>query len=167
MSRLRRLYLSDRYFFITCCLARQHSLLGSHEFSLLAESIRKVRENQTFLLTAWIFLPDHWHAIIFPPSPLTISTVMETIKVISTQRINQLRRTTGPLWQPRFFDRVIRTVERYHHFVDYIHLNPVRRNLVQQPEDWPWSSIHDCMGQRPSPLPVDIVNLTLDPQAKP
>lgn len=166
MSRLRRLYLSDRHFFITCCLAKTHPLLGNPEFQLLANSIQNARKKHRFLLTAWVFLPDHWHAIIFPPFPLTISMVMETIKVNSAHRINQLRRTTGSLWQPRFFDRAIRTVERYHHFVDYIHMNPVRRNLVKHPEDWPWSSIHSYMGNDTYMLPIDAVNLPLDPQTR-
>jgi hypothetical protein len=30
------------------------------------------------------------------------------------------------LWQPRFFDRVLRTVREYNEKVEYIHLNPVR-----------------------------------------
>jgi len=164
MSRLRRLYLSDRYFFITCCLAKTHPWLGNPEFQLLANSIYQARKNHHFLLNAWVFLPDHWHAIIFPPSPLTISIVMETIKVDSTHRINQLRGTAGSLWQRRFFDRAIRTVERYHHFVDYIHMNPVRRNLVQHPEDWAWSSIHSSTGNDSSLLRIDVVNLPLDPK---
>jgi hypothetical protein len=33
-------------------------------------------------------LPDHWHAIFFPRFPVTISRVMESIKVASTLRIN-------------------------------------------------------------------------------
>jgi hypothetical protein len=40
-------------------------------------------------------LPDHWHAILFPPYPLTISRVMEAIKVGSTHRINAGRGGAG------------------------------------------------------------------------
>jgi REP element-mobilizing transposase RayT len=54
----------------------------------LARVVRERREEHHFLLTAWVFLPDHWHAILFPPHPLTISRVMEAIKVGSTHRIN-------------------------------------------------------------------------------
>jgi REP element-mobilizing transposase RayT len=42
----------------------------------------------------------------------------------------------GKLWQPRFFDRVLRTVKEYNEKVEYIHLNPVRAGLVSRPEDW-------------------------------
>jgi hypothetical protein len=56
-------------------------------------------------------LPDHWRAIIFLRDPLSISRVMESIKVDSTHRLNSSRRESGLLWQPRFFDRAMRTVQ--------------------------------------------------------
>jgi REP element-mobilizing transposase RayT len=49
------------------------------------------------LLTAWVFLPDHWHAILFPRIPVTISRLMESIKVGSTLRINARRNESGLL----------------------------------------------------------------------
>jgi hypothetical protein len=40
--------------------------------------------------------------------------------------INRRRGTSGELWQPRFFDRALRTVQEYSEKVEYIHLNPVK-----------------------------------------
>ena len=80
MSRLRRLLLFDRFFFITCRLLPHRRMLEESEFDCLAGVLRERREKHHFLLTAWVFLPDHWHAIIFPRFPVTISRVMESIK---------------------------------------------------------------------------------------
>ena len=52
----------------------------------------------------------------------------------------------GELWQPRFFDRALRTVKEYNEKVEYIHLNPVRAGLVSRPEDWRWSSYNEYAG---------------------
>jgi hypothetical protein len=38
---------------------------------------------------------------------------MESIKVASALCINAGRKETGLLWQPRFFDRAVRTVKEY------------------------------------------------------
>jgi hypothetical protein len=46
--------------------------------------IAERRPGHGFVLTAWVFLPGHWHATFFPASPLTIALVMECIKVSST-----------------------------------------------------------------------------------
>ena len=172
MSRLRRLVLSDRYFFVTWKLLPERERLSEADFALLAGSIRSRRIQHHFLLTAWVFLPDHWHAIVMPPYPSTISRVMESIKVSSTRQINKLRGDRGLLWQGRFFDRALRTVKEYHEKVDYIHLNPVKRGLVTKPEGWRWSSIHDYTGRSRQPpdtksvLPVDRVLLPADERAR-
>ena len=146
MSRLRRLVVSNRFFFVTCRLLPRRGRLSEREFELLARVVGERRQKYHFLLTAWVWLPDHWHAIIFPHFPLTISTVMEAIKVGSTHRINAARKESGRLWQPRFFDRAVRTVKEYDEKVEYIHLNPVRAGLVERAEDWPWSSVRDYTG---------------------
>jgi putative transposase len=193
MSRLRRSVVSDRFFFVTCPSVarpghpsvagsgdrradgpRRGKLQGS-EFERLARVVRERREKYHFLLRVWVFLPDPaaaGHAIIFPRYPLTISRVMESIKVGSTHRINSGRREWGLVWQPRFFDRAVRTVQEYHEKVEYIHLNAVGAGLVERAEDWPWSSLHDYTGsvQRPVATPsglcIDRIMLPADERAR-
>ena len=161
MSGLRHLLFSDRFFFISCRLLPHRERLGEREFECLARVVRERREKHHFLLTAWVFLPDHWHPIFFPCFPVTISRVMESIKVASTLRLHAGRKESGLLWQPRFFDRAVRTVKEYYEKVEYIHLNPVTAGLVQRAEDWPWSSVHDYSGSL-SAAPIPNRTLTID-----
>src|SRR5208283_5102709 len=67
----------------------------------------------------------------------------------------------GLLFQPRFFDRALRTVKEYHEKVEYIHLNPVKAGLARRPEDGPWSSVHDYTGNI-SDAPVTPSGLSVD-----
>jgi hypothetical protein len=63
--------------------------------------------------------------------------------------VNQGHGAEGGLWQPRFFDRALRTVKEYNEKVEYLHLNPVRAGLVSRPEDWSrgaGSSYHEYAG---------------------
>ena len=172
MSRLRRLVLSDRFFFVTCRISRRRQALSESEFACLASVIRARRQKYRFLLTAWVFLPDHWHAVLCPQSPLTVSRVMEAIKVGSTLRINAARKEEGPLWQSRFFDRALRTPEEYAEKVDYIHHNPVKAGLVERPDEWKWSScceyteIDPEEQERRCGLKVDRVRLPADERAR-
>jgi putative transposase len=146
MSRLRRLVVSDRFFFITCRLLPHRGRLSEPEFELLARVVRERRQKYHFLLTGWVLLPDHWHAIFFPSLPLTISSVLEAIKVGPTHRINAGRKESGLLWQSRFFDRAVRTVKEYYEKVEYIDLEPVRAGQVERAEEWPWSTARDYAG---------------------
>jgi REP element-mobilizing transposase RayT len=79
----------------------------------LARAMHRRRARLGFWLTAWVFLPDHWHAIVFPRHPLTICEVMEWIKVSSIKRMNRGRKELRLLWQGRFFDRALRPVKGY------------------------------------------------------
>ena len=172
MSRLRRRVLSDRFFFISCRVLPVRSILSESEFACLARTIQERREEHQLLLTAWVFLPDHGHAIFYPPYPLTISRVMESIKDGATKRIHRRRRECGTLFPPRFFDRALRTVREYHAKVEYIHINPVKTDLVDRPQDWPWSSVHDYVGHlkdapmTPSGLSVDRITIPADPRTR-
>ena len=165
MSRLRRLVVSDRWFLITCRLLPRRRILSAAEFSTLAQVIDERRSEHGFSLTAWVFLPDHWHGIFYPRHPLTISRVLEAIKDGASKRINRSRREAGRLWQPRFFDRALRTVQEYHEKAAYLHLNP---GLVERPGDWKWSSVHDYTRSvndtpvTPSGLLIDRVRLPAD-----
>ena len=172
MSRLRRLVLSDRYFFITCNLLRTRGPLNDNDFDILARVIKARRRQHGFLLTAWVFLPDHWHAILAVRYPKTIALVMESIKVASTRQINTRQQNSGRLWKGRFFDRALRTVKEYHETVEYIHGNPVRRGLVARPQDWKWSSVYDYglakmdNAHQESAVPIDRVRIPADEKAK-
>jgi REP element-mobilizing transposase RayT len=146
MSRLRRPFLSDRFFFLTVKLLPRRTDLVERDFAGLARFLDTVRSRQGFFLTAWVFLPNHWHAILFLPYPLTISEAMKSVKLASTNVLDRLRGEAGELWQRRFFDRALRTVQDYWEKVEYIHLNPVRRGLVAKPEDWTWSSAAEYSG---------------------
>ena len=148
MSRLRRPFLYDRYIFVTVRLLPSRADLETGDYERLAISLARMRQKHGFAITAWVFLPDHWHAIIYPPYPLTISTVFQAVKVSSMTGINVRRRERGELWQGRFFDHALRTVKEYNETVEYIHLNPVRRGLVKQVTHWRWSSIHEYAGVR-------------------
>lgn len=168
MSRLRRPFLYDRYIFVTVDLLRSRTELQERDYARLALSLARMRQKHGFLLTAWVFLPDHWHAIICPPYPLTISRVFKAVKVSSMISINHAPGEAGELWQGRFFDHALRTVKEYLERVEYIHLNPVRGGLVKRAEDWKWSSVHEYGGmsaeeqERRCGLRIDRVRLPAD-----
>jgi REP-associated tyrosine transposase len=142
--------------------------LSEADFEVLALVIHVRRAEHGFLLTAWVFLPDHWHAVIGVRHPKTISTMMKSIKVGSTRQMNGRREEAERLWQGRFFGHALRTVKEYNRAVEYIHLNPVRRGLAAKPEDWPWSSVREYSGSlqeidtRQLHLPIDRVLLPSD-----
>ncbi len=48
--------------------------------------------------------------------------------------------------------------------IDYLHANPVRRNLCERPEEWSWSSAADYTGQKSGLLTIDFESLPRTPE---
>ena len=110
-------------------LFKERPKLEDADFRLLAVAFNRARLLHPFYLTAWVFLPDHWHAICAPKHPLTISRVVKSIKTSSTILMNRRGGESGEWWQARFFDRALRSVQEYNEKVEYVHLNPVKAGV--------------------------------------
>ncbi len=54
----------------------------------------------------------------------------------------QSDRREGNIWQRRFWEHTIRDDRDYQAHVDYIHYNPVKHGLVDNPNDWVHSTFH-------------------------
>lgn len=53
------------------------------------------------------------------------------------------------------YDRNVFSAKEIEEKIAYIHANPVRRGLVERPEDWVWSSVRWWQGRREGELPCD------------
>lgn len=166
MSRLRRLLVSGKIFFITCNLLRSRLALTDLDFSCLANAFQGVRERRGYLLAGYVFMPDHWHALIVPAEGDTLPKLMGALKVAAMRRVNARRGKRGSLWEPRFFDEIILTVKQYRDTLDYMHLNPVTKGLVSKPEDWAWSSFRCFGGSGRIHINVDLIDMPTDEHSR-
>jgi hypothetical protein len=62
---------------------------------------------------------------------------MKGIKGASARQINERRRTSGTVWQNESFDRIMRNQSELDEKVQYIVNNPVKRELVNDPREYP------------------------------
>ncbi len=108
-------------------------------------------------------MPDHWHALLWPRDPITISRLVRDVKSVSARRLNRHRQRHGPVWQHQFWDRFVRHAKEYGQRLNYMHSNPVRKGLVAKPEEWGWSSFRNFSlkkSQRAAcPIEIDYVEL--------
>jgi hypothetical protein len=83
--------------------------------------------------------------------------------------LNHGRQTSGPVWQHQFWDRFVRHEREFHERLQYMHLNPVRKELVKRPDDWRWSSYNNFALDKTTaavcPIQIDYVRLPLGYQA--
>jgi putative transposase len=135
MSNVHRLRLHDRIFYVTVKLCRAPSPFTEREFKLILACFDESRRRLGFAFCGYVLMPDHWHALLWPSHPLTVSRAVQDIKDVSARRINRLRGRRGPVWQHQFWDRFVRHRKELSERFDYMHFNPVRRGLVMRPEE--------------------------------
>ena len=129
---------------------------------------------------AWVFMPEHVHLIVRPRREVyDMATIRRAIKRPVSDRAFAHLAEHAPHWLPRLtVSKGRRTVRRFcqkgpgydrnvvepvtlREMIDYLHLNPVRRGLVERAVDWPWSSARQAF-DRPTDPETDGL-LMIDP----
>ena len=146
MPRYRRACVPAGTYFFTLVTARRQPLLTHPEVrAALREGIVQVRASLPFGIDGWVLLPDHLHAVwTLPPGDADFSNRWRLIK----RHVTHTCRPGGDsLWQPRFWEHLIRDERDLRQHLDYLHGNPLKHGLVSQVRDWPWSSFHRYVHQ--------------------
>jgi putative transposase len=94
-------------------------------------------------LYAAVVLPDHVHVLAQPllqddGGAFDLAEILHSIKRYSARAINQTRGNQGPLWQDERYDRIIRDEAEFLEKWQYIRNNPVKMDLAQTSETYPW-----------------------------
>ena len=90
-------------------------------------------------IAAYCLMPNHYHLLIQTPES-NISRAMRHIDGVYTQRFNRFNGFEGPLFRGRFKSILVDADAYLLQLVRYIHRNPVRANLSQSIESYPWNS---------------------------
>jgi putative transposase len=104
---------------------------------LLLETLQHYRREGHYKLHAFVIMPDHIH-LLLTPTDITIERSIQLIKGGFSHRLE----SKLPIWQRGFTDCRMRDRDDFLTHRSYIHDNPVRAHLCQQPEDYPYSSAH-------------------------
>ena len=121
------------------------------------EAIEQSRTKHGFLLAAYVVMPEHVHLLLFPDlSVANVTNILKSLKLgFAMKVINRWRSMSPPapildrldhngvtrFWQRGGgYDRNIYSREELNEKIKYINENPLRRGLVDRPENWRWSS---------------------------
>jgi putative transposase len=122
----------------------------------LGDHLAAVHSRGGFELYAWVVMPEPVHLLVTPGLPeFTVTRLLRALKRPFASLVLMRWRALGAgilervgdsrgaahFWQDGGgYDRNIFSREELAEKVAYIHSNPVRRGLVNRPQEWAWSS---------------------------
>jgi putative transposase len=90
-----------------------------------------------FDVLAYCFMPDHFHLLVEGTSDdANLCSFVATAKRHAAYAAKSWVR--GRLWQPGYYDRLLRDRDDAHAIVTYIVENPVRAGICKRPSDYPF-----------------------------
>ena len=143
---LRRFQPTGDLHFVTFTCYRRQALLSSGQARHLVErALEQARRQYGFWVSGYVILPEHVHLLISEPLRLRsgqaprapLSTALQAMKQSVARRLIGGREH---FWQARYYDFNVYTRKKRLEKLSSMHWNPVKRGLVKEPQDWPWSS---------------------------
>ena len=146
LNRLQHVWVKNPIYFITTCVAKRRPLLANDmAHSILRDEWQGLSLRHGWEAGRYVVMPDHAHFFLRPfrNEAKPLSEMIGLWKEWTAKRLLHALGQPAPLWQPEFFDHVVRSKKALLGKWAYVRENPVRAGLVARAEDWPYAGSVD------------------------
>ena len=151
MTRPLRVEYPDAFYHvISRGIYQQKIYLNDRDKEKFLEYLEKAAERFSVVFHGYCLMSNHYHFLIQTPNS-NLSRAMQWINVSYATYFNRKRNRYGHLFQGRFKAILIDADAYLKHLSRYIHLNPVRAQMVSSPSDYQWSSYSAFIGKQKPP----------------
>lgn len=120
-----------------CCKSGINLIEYKETIELLRQTLKVLSEKYNFEIYAYCFMPDHIHLLIEGKKP--DSGMRRFISMFKQKTGFEFKKEfKKDLWQINYYEHVLRKEEDTSEVVKYIFGNPVRRNIVDNYEKYPY-----------------------------
>ena len=135
---LTRFHHSGQSHFVTfCCYHRRRLFISDASRRIFESALERVRRSFSLQVYGCVVMPEHVHILLSEPQRDTLADALKSLKQGVSRRLID---DAEHFWQKRYYDFNIRDHPQFVEKLRYIHLNPVKAELCERPEDWEWSS---------------------------
>lgn len=146
--RKKEFYSGGYYHIYNRGANRERIFFSDENYSYCLRLIGKYSEIFHISVIAYCLMPNHFHLILRQNSEKSISDLMRLVFNAYVQAVNRQIGRTGTLFEGRFKHILIDKDNYILHLCRYIHLNPVKAELVAAPGEWRFSNYNEWVGKR-------------------
>lgn len=142
MTSVSRIWYPNAIYHITSRGNRRNDIFKDEEdfqvYLTIIEGSVEYFKNQ-FQILCYCLMDNHVH-ILLNTKEMHLKYFVSRINSIYAKFFNKKHNYIGHLYQDRYFSEIIESDSQLLETSRYIHLNPVRANMVRMPEEYKWSS---------------------------
>jgi len=136
---------------------RQPTFLTDLDYQVYLTQLATYQKRYGIVLYAYCLMSNHVH-LLLQTSEAPLAKFMQGLQQSYTQRFNRVHGTVGHLFQGRYRAIVCERDEYLTTLIRYIHLNPVRARLVDDPDLYPYSGHRAYLaGDRTGPIDPSLI----------
>lgn len=159
MPRPARLLLSQSFYHVMTRGNNKNQVFktGSNYLYYL-QLVKKYKKDLPFDLYHYCLMPNHIHMLIKTKRADNFSLFMKKLNLAYFHYYRKNYGWTGHFWQDRFKSQPVGKDEYFIQCGKYIELNPVRANITDKPESYPYSSYkYYSVGEENDLITQDII----------
>ena len=141
--RLRHNLQGTVFHVINRAVRRATIFEGPTDYAAFLKVVREGLSRSSVQIIAYCVMPNHWHFVVICDRIEDLSRLMHWITGTHAQRWHAAHGTrgTGSLYQGRFIALPVQTDGYLVRVCRYVERNPLRAQLADKAEQWPWSSL--------------------------
>ena len=134
--RLTTVFSPQPLYFVTFCTMSRLKILTTRQVHGAFYDYARVAASHGIAVGRYVIMPDHIHLFVRVSGEVSLGTWVRGVK----RAIGKVVKSgSDPIWQPGFFDHVLRGNESYAEKWSYVRDNPVRKGLATKCDDWPYA----------------------------
>jgi putative transposase len=148
MARPLRLSFENAFYHITARGIRKDKIFYSDkDKEVFVDKMNETFEKYSFVCYAYCLMDNHYHLFIKTP----LANISQGMHYLNTSYANWFRakhKLTGSIFQGRYKSILVDADSYVLVLSAYIHLNPLRAGMVENINNYPFSSFLDYIGKR-------------------
>jgi len=129
---------------------RQKIFHDERYYAAFLATLAEAHQRFGIQVLSYCLMSNHYHLLLKTPVA-NLGRVMRHINGVYTQRYNRLKKTDGSLFRGRYKAVCVEEDSYQLQLSRYIHRNPIDAGIVDQLENYEWSSYRDYISQQRSP----------------
>lgn len=108
--------------------------------------VNRYSEKWNTPIICYCLMTNHVHLLAKPSTEKSLQKMMQGLTLCYTQHMNRKYKRTGRLWESRYHSCIVDQEAYLWAVARYIEQNPVRAAIVENPQDYPYSSARAHFG---------------------